>query len=225
MAQIVRMVLVDLYKEAQHAGEVPPGFNPALATKMPRNKVQREHLNFEEWSSIFDAAAVLPNYAQNSMLLALVTGQRLGDIAKMQFSDIWDGHLHVQQEKTGTKLAIPLSLRCNALNLSLEDIIARCRDRILSKFVIHHHHTTSQAKRGEALTINSITTGFSKARKLTNLVWDSGSPPTFHEQRSLAERLYREQGMDTQRLPGHKNQTQTDKYNDDRGKDWLVVAV
>lgn len=225
MAQIVRMVLVDLYKEAQHAGEVPPGFNPALATKMPRNKVQRERLNFEEWSSIFDAASELPNYVQNSMLLALVTGQRLGDIAKMQFSDIWDGYLHIRQEKTGAKLAIPLSLRCNALNLSLEEVISRCRDRIVSKFVIHHHHTTAQARRGEALTISSITTGFSKARKMTNLTWESGSPPTFHEQRSLSERLYREQGMDTQRLLGHKNQTQTDKYNDDRGKEWLVVAV
>lgn len=225
MAQIVRMVLIDLYKEAQHAGEAPPGFNPALATKMPRNKVQRERLNFDEWSIIFDAAAALPNYVQNSMLLALVTGQRLGDIAKMQFSDIWDGHLHIQQEKTGTKLAIPLSLRCNALNMTLEDVISRCRDRILSKFVIHHHHTTAQAKRGEALTISSITTGFSKARKMTTIDWKNGSPPTFHEQRSLAERLYRDQGMDTKRLLGHKNQVQTDKYNDDRGKEWLIVAI
>lgn len=84
--------------------------------------------------------------------------------------------------------------------------------------MIHHHHTTSQAKRGEALTISSITTGFIKARKMTSLTCN-GTPPTFHEQRSLAERLYREQGMDTQRLPGYKKQTQTDKYNDDRGKD------
>ena len=29
------------------------------------------------------------------MLLALVTGQRLGDISRMKFSDIWDDHLHV----------------------------------------------------------------------------------------------------------------------------------
>lgn len=225
MAQIVRMVLIDLFKEAQHAGEVPPGYNPALATKMPRNKVQRERLSFEEWTAIFDAAAALPNYVQNSMLIALVTGQRLGDIAKMQFHDIWDGYLHVQQEKTGTKLAIPLSLHCAALNMTLEDVLARCRDRILSKYVIHHHHTTSQAQRGEALTISSITTGFSKARKMTSIVWENGSPPTFHEQRSLAERLYRDQGVDTKRLLGHKNQVQTDKYNDDRGKEWLVVAV
>lgn len=225
MAQIVRMVLLDVYKEAQHAGEVPPGFNPAQATKMPRNKVQRERLNLEEWKSIFDAAADMPRYIQNTMLLALVTGQRLGDIARMQFSDIWDGCLHIHQSKTGAKLAIPLSLRCDALGLSLDDVISRCRDRILSKFVVHHHHTTSQAQRGESVADKTITSGFSNARDKSGLTWENGTPPTFHEQRSLAERLYREQGINTQHLLGHKNQAQTDKDNDDRGKEWLVIAV
>lgn len=37
----VRSVLIDVFKEAQHAGEVPPGYNPALATKQPRRKVTR----------------------------------------------------------------------------------------------------------------------------------------------------------------------------------------
>lgn len=225
MAQIVRMVLIDVYKEAQHAGEVPPGYNPALATKMPRNKVKRERLNFDEWSAIFTAAKDLPGYVQNTMLLALVTGQRLGDIAKMKFSDIWDSHLHIQQEKTGTKLAIPLTLRCDVLDMTLEDVIARCRDRILSKYVIHHHHTTALAKRGDAVKSNTITTSFSDARKKSGIVWEKGSAPTFHEQRSLAERLYRDQGINTQQLLGHKNQVQTDKYHDDRGKDWMVIAV
>jgi len=48
--------------------------------------------------------------------------------------------------------------------------------------------------------------------------------PTFHEQRSLSERLYREQGVDTQKLLGNKTQKMTDRYNDERGKDWIVVA-
>lgn len=106
----------------------------------------------------------MPRYIQNTMLLALVTGQRLGDIARMQFSDIWDGCLHIHQSKTGAKLAIPLSLRCDALGLSLDDVISSCRDRILSKFVIHHHHTTSQAQRGESVADKTITSGFSNAR-------------------------------------------------------------
>lgn len=36
MAQVIRSVLIDIFKEAQHFGEVPPGYNSALATKQPR---------------------------------------------------------------------------------------------------------------------------------------------------------------------------------------------
>ena len=52
-----------------------------------------------------------------------------------------------------------------------------------------------------------------------------GTPATFHEQRSLSERLYRAQGVNTKDLLGHKNQIQTDKYHDDRGKDWIKIVI
>jgi integrase len=225
MAQVVRMVLIDVYKEAQHAGEVPPSYNPALATKQPTNKVTRVRLSFDEWESIFSTAADMQNYIQNSMLLALITGQRLGDVAKMKFSDVWDNHLHIVQEKTGTRLAIPLTLKCDVLGYTLQDVITRCRDLIISPYMLHYHHTTSMAKRGGKVSSNAVTTGFSAARDKSNLDWKDGTPPTFHEQRSLSERLYRDQGIDTKTLLGHKNQVMTDKYNDDRGKDWIVLAV
>ncbi len=118
MAQVIRSVLIDVFKEAQHAGEVPPGYNPALATKQPRRKITRQRLTIEEWQKIFDIADENHKYMGNAMLLAIVTGQRLGDISRMKFSDIWDDHLHVEQEKTGSKIAIPLALRCNAINWS-----------------------------------------------------------------------------------------------------------
>jgi integrase len=54
-------------------------------------------------------------YIQNPMLLALLTGQSLEDIANMKFSDIGDGYLHITQKKTGTHLAIPLTLSCDAI--------------------------------------------------------------------------------------------------------------
>lgn len=34
------------------------------------------------------------------------------------------------------------------------------------------------------------------ARQVTGLKWETGAAPTFHEQRSLSERLYRKQGVD-----------------------------
>ncbi|HHA1753097.1 TPA: phage integrase Arm DNA-binding domain-containing protein [Enterobacter kobei] len=225
MAQVVRIVLVDVFKEAQHAGHVPPGYNPAMATKQPRHKVTRQRLSLEEWKSIYEAAETMQPYLQCGMLLALVTGQRLGDICRMKFSDIWDDMLHIEQEKTGSRLAIPLDLKCDALGLTLRDVVSKCRDAVISKYLVHFRHSTSQATRGDSVSSSSLTTSFKKARNKCGIEWEKGTAPTFHEQRSLSERLYEAQGVDTQKLLGHKSPQQTAKYHDDRGKDWTVIAV
>jgi Phage integrase family. len=159
------------------------------------------------------------------MLLAVVTGQRLGDISNMKFADIWDNHLHVTQSKTGARIAIPLDLRCDELEVSLGQVISMCRDRIVSPYLLHHHHTVARAKRGGRIQEQTISGAFSDARDASGLKWADGTPPTFHEQRSLSERIYRAQGIDTKLLLGHKNQQMTDKYNDDRGREWTVIAV
>lgn len=129
------------------------------------------------------------------------------------------------QEKTGSRLAIPLDLKCEAIGLSLREVISKCRDAVVSKYLVHFRHTTSQAKRGDRVSGNALTTTFKKARDKCGLEWNKGEAPTFHEQRSLSERLYREQGLDTQKLLGHKSRKMTDKYNDDRGKDWTIVST
>ncbi|MCY1699517.1 site-specific integrase [Lelliottia sp. SL45] len=225
MAQVIRSVLIDIFKEAQHFGEVPPGYNPALATKQPRRRIARQRLSLEEWQKIFDIADANHSYMGNAMLLALVTGQRLGDISNMKFTDVWDDHLHIVQEKTGSKIAIPLSLRLNAIGWNLRDVIARCRDYAVSPYMVHFFRATSQAERGARVRSNTITMNFSKARDKANIEWGDGTPATFHEQRSLAERLYEAQGIDTQKLLGHKSPNQTARYHDDRGKGWTTIAV
>jgi hypothetical protein len=99
-------------------------------------------------------------YMKNAMLLALVTAQREGDISKMPFSDIWDGHLHVEQIKTKAKLAIPLSLRCDAIGMTLEQVISQCRDQIVSPYLVHFIHNTAMARRGGFVKPNTISTSF-----------------------------------------------------------------
>jgi len=225
MAQVIRSVLIDIFKEAQHFGEVPPGYNPALATKQPRRRISRQRLSLEEWQKIFDIADANHRYMGNAMLLALVTGQRLGDVSNMKFTDVWEDHLHVVQEKTGSKIAIPLSLRLNAIGWCLRDVIARCRDYAVSPYMVHFFRATSQAERGAQVKSNTITMNFSKARDKAGIEWGDGTPATFHEQRSLAERLYEAQGIDTQKLLGHKSPNQTARYHDDRGKGWTTIAV
>lgn len=58
MAQVIRSVLIDVFKEAQHVGEVPPGYNPDFATKQPKRKVTRQRLNIDEWKKIFEIADI-----------------------------------------------------------------------------------------------------------------------------------------------------------------------
>jgi hypothetical protein len=53
------------------------------------------------------------------MDLALTTAQRREDITRFKFSDIKDGRLFVDQEKTGYILAIPLDLELKAPGMIL----------------------------------------------------------------------------------------------------------
>lgn len=46
--------------------------------------------------------------------IAIGTGQRVGDILRMRWSDIRDGAIHLRQGKTGAELVIPLTARLAA---------------------------------------------------------------------------------------------------------------
>lgn len=226
MGQIFRKVVIDVFKEAQQVGEVPVGFNPAEVAKKPHVKISRQRLTFDEWGLIYKAAEKDNYFLQRAMLLALVTGQRLADICNMKFSDIEDNYLLVEQGKTGAKIAIPLALRSQQLNVSLGEIISMCRDKVLSPYLLHHHHAKGTAKRGGKVMPGTLTVAFSKARDEVEYNWEeNGTPPSFHEQRSLSERLYRTQGIDTQVLLGHSSKTMTDRYNDSRGKEWKKLVI
>ncbi len=72
----------------------------------------------------------------------------------------------------------------------------------------------------------SITNQFSRLRdRVFKRDYWTGNPTTFHEIRSLSERLYREQKIDTMTLLGHKSQAMTDRYNDSRGREWRYLKV
>jgi integrase len=227
MGQLIRSVLIDVFKEAQHAGEVPPGYNPALAVRNPVAKIKRSRLTMDQWKVIFENAAELPSCAQNSMLIALVSGQRLGDIVNMKFSDIWDDHLHITQNKTGVKLAIPLALRCEALGMSLADVVGRCRDRVVSQYLIHHTKHHGHGKPGSKVPEKTISRYFATARDKANIQFADGNttPAPFHEQRSLSSRTYEAQGIDVKTLLGHTTDAMSAMYKDDRGLEWKKLVI
>ena len=201
--------VADLFNECMNYGWIDR--NPAVSVKAPLCRVQRKRLTLVNWQAIKDHADEnMPLWVRNMLVLALVTGQRRSDLVKMRFADVWDEHLHIEQAKTGTRLALPLALKLNALGVTLGEAIEACRSYpIKSEFMLRKAN-------GGRLADASLSARFEEVRKAV-LPSDTGIPASLHECRSLSERLYREQGINTMTLLGHKHQAMTDLYNDDRG--------
>lgn len=209
-----RRVLIearDCFAEAVAYGWID--INPAAAVRHMQARVARKRLSLPEWQAIHAYAKdAMPAWVSRMVVLALVTGQRRADLQKMRFSDVADGYLHVRQQKTGTMLRLPMALRLEAIGVSLAEAIEDCRgyapgiDNLLRKST------------GAPLTLASLSARFESAREgALGIHTGDGYPPSLHECRSLSERLYRRQGIDTMTLLGHKHQRMTDVYNDDRG--------
>lgn len=197
--------------------------SPAASIKAPHVRVLRQRLTIEQWRKIHEwSVANQPAWVSRMLVLALVTGQRRSDLDKMQFGDVWDGHLHVCQAKTGMRLAIPLGLRLEEIGVSVGEAIESCRNYAVNEDYLLRKHN------GQPLGMASLSTRFEEAREGALPAFASGHPPSLHECRSLSERLYRKQGINTMVLLGHRHQSMTDMYNDDRGLtdgEWKTLAM
>ncbi|NIF20297.1 tyrosine-type recombinase/integrase [Candidatus Pantoea multigeneris] len=221
MAAALRSLLLDVFREAIVEGVIER--NPAEPTRTPTPDVKRERMSLEQFTVIRSAAQSMSNWLANAMDIALLTGQRREDISKMTFDDIRDGRIFITQGKTGHMLAVPLSLTLNVVSLSLDQVVERCRAGNPSEFLIYSTVRKGGRKPGAVLP-DAITSAFADARDKTALEF-AQSPPSFHEIRSLASRLYAaEKGEEfAQRLLGHKNMSMTKKYLDSRGQEFDMV--
>jgi integrase len=182
-------------------------------------------LTLDEFHQTYQAAQTLEPWVARSMELAIITAQRREDVAGLRFADVREGRLWVRQKKTGVKLCIPLTLRLQVLHLSLDEVIRRCRDLAVSRHLLHFSRTRGKERAGQSPGLDVITQNFAKSRDLTDLDWGDHEPPSFHEMRSLAARLYSEQGVDAQVLLGHKDQATTALYRDSRGAEWMELKL
>jgi len=225
MATYLRGVLLDFF--AQWAGTWGLPLNPVFPIKLPAAKVKRERLELDQWRAIYTMAQDEADpWVSRALELALITAQRREDVADMCFRSVVSGKLRVEQHKTKARLLIPLTLRLEAIGASLGEIIARCRDGVLSPHLIHHHRPAGMARRGMRVHPQTLATEFARLRDMCGIVAQEGKqPPRFHEIRSLSARLYQSEGRDPQALLGHKDAATTAVYLNGRKQIWVEVAA
>lgn len=210
--------------------------NPVQDLGQIRKTTKRARLSLDVFLRIYTTTKRL--WLKNALALALVSGQRREDIALFETTDWRDGGWYCEQGKGhpdkggagrgGRKVFIPGALRLDALNMSLEEVYRQCRaTRVFSRFVIHHtEHHGDHCKCGDPVHIDSLSNRFHDEIVALDIDWEGKEPPSFHEIRSLSERLYSAQGgVDTSDLLGHKDKKTTEIYHDDRNSQWLRVTI
>lgn len=223
--------LRDVYVEAIANGAAES--SPAAHVKRPKAPGLRKRLTLDTWQAMLEQAKTSPQrWVQAMLLLALATGQRRADLAKMKFSDVVDGHLRVEQQKkagkpTGARVAIPVSLRLQASGMTLGEVIEHCRG------IGAPGDTLLRKANGKPIEMSSLSARFREhiVAVLGPDAYQQYEWPSLHEVRSLSARTYIAEGMapaTVQTLLGHKDAEMTALYLNDRGLtagEWKRVSA
>lgn len=223
----VRSVLNELFLTAAGKGKVDS--NPVASLMVNEAKVKRDRLSIDQFKSTYEAALTLPDrWIANMLRLAIVSAQPRECLCGWERSDVRAGFLWNERGKTGARIKLPIGLKVPELGWVLSDAIKACQDDIISRTLLHHNRSTAYGKIGDPVFIDTLTKGFARARDLADVRPRSGmKPPSLHEVRSLALRLYRDAyGSDfAQNLAGHKDVSTTNVYTDVRGSEWIEVRI
>lgn len=222
LALAVRSRLNVMAARAQQLGWMKS--NPVTPTRVPNAIVKRKRLTLEAFMAVREKADQLNGWLGKAMDLALVTGCDRDTIAGLdRRKHIVGDWLEFERGKTKMRIAIPLDLELVVAKLRLRDVV-RNTSGVASRYLVHHVRNFGNAPAGAPVHVNTITRQFTAAYELTNLPRENA--PTFHEIRSLAKRLYREQGnVDTKELLGHRDDRTANLYADPRGIEALRVTV
>lgn len=200
--------------------------NPALLTRKAQYERGRARLSKDEYDRIWTAAEP---WLRNAMDISLLTLLRREDVATLRFSDVHDGRLWVIPGKTegttGARLRLPI-------DGSLGDVITRCRDAVVSPYLVHRlpdrlRPSDKRAKDRDHHTQvlpEQLTRAFAAVRDAVGV--GSDNPPTYHEIRSLGGALLREAGwtkQQVQELMTHSSEAMTKHYLDGHDAPWTDV--
>lgn len=224
-AQGFRSFLLECFREAAVKGWIDSSANPVLITRTEAVEVKRSRLSFDVFMQCYRETDLL--WLRNAMALALVSAQARENIVSAQFPQFRDGGWWNIRGKTDAKVVIPLDLRLDCFGMSLGDVLKQCRSTgVLSKHLIHQTQPHGNSPVGAPIHIDTVSRRFGELIGSLGIDWGAKDPPSFHEIRSLSERLYSEQGnVNTQELLTHSSAKMTALYHDSRGLEWIKVTV
>jgi hypothetical protein len=221
-AQAFRSFLIDCFDRMIAQGWRAD--NPARVTDKVRVKVKRARLPLTALMALYRTTSV--RWLRNAIALALVAGKDRDSVRNAQFADFRDGGWWNERNKTEARVFLPLELRLQCLDMSLDDVLRQCRSTgIVSRYLVHQTERAKGATLGRPIHPDMITRKFSAELAKLKFDWGGKEPPTFHEIRSLAARLYKQQGdINPQDLLSHKDPRSTAMYTDGRGE-WVTLRV
>jgi integrase len=214
-----RQHLADIFAHAAAKGLVPENI---VALTIPRiDKKKRKRHTVEGLQKIREHS---PQWLRNAIDLCLITAQRREDIVAMRFDDVKDDGLYVAQIKT--KKHSDAGWIKFRLTPQLVALISRCRDNVVSPFLIHRHPERIDAKQRAskehwtAVEPGYLSHAFKQARDAAN-AYPGMSPeeqPGFHQVRALALYLYKKAGKKPEQrkqIAGHASEGMTKNYESD----------
>lgn len=204
--------------------------NPALQTRKSVFKRQRERLTKDVYDKIYMKAEP---WLRNAMDISLNTLLRREDVVSLRFTDAHDNSLWVVPGKTEGTTGAKLKIGYTA-DSELGKVIARCRDNVVSPYLVHRLPARLKAKKQQAedrehqtqVLPEQLSRAFADARDDAEIA--QPNPPTFHEIRSLGGALLIEKGWtkkQVQALMTHTSESMTNHYLEGHDIPWTEVKV
>jgi hypothetical protein len=201
-------------------------FNPAQPTQTVEVKTKRARLTLEQFQAIYAKAPEVAAWLPSAMLLAITTGADRSTLSGLRWPAVGAECVTLKRGKTGVEIEVPLALKLEALGITVQDALNACRSSVRSlkfDYVIHHRQEFGNAPLGSKVHPDRMSHAFAEARELAGIKGDD--PPTWHEMRSLAKRLYgKQKNVDTKALLGHKTEKMSELYDDPRGVEKIRVS-
>jgi len=200
LANMMRNVLKVVFNKAVLLGLTDS--NPVASVPPLKTKRRDRYITEQEFQAIRTKATPT---LQAIMDICYITGQRIGDVLKIRYSDIEDDGISVQQEKTGNRLKIRMTA-------DLRDAIGQARALHRSVKGFHLFHT----RQGKPFSYWTIRTLWQRATTSAGV-----EDAHIHDIRAKAATDAKAQGLDSKSLLGHASESAHLRYL--RGKETPVA--